>query len=172
MRCNEQAHEPTAYRTCVAAKAQTNRGLVEAAHGSWFGAFVDHRLVAQMGLLAAGPELARFQAVETDPDHRRRGLAGSLVYYASRRGFDELGARTLVMVADPDYFAIDLPSDRIRADRIATSSRTATHRRLTAGRQLWASRPGTLCGHWMRAAHPGPNWSVRQDPPGDDVADR
>jgi ribosomal protein S18 acetylase RimI-like enzyme len=61
-----------------------------------------------MGLFSAGAGLARFQSVETDPEFRRRGLAGSLVHHASRYGFDELGARTLVMVADPDYFAVDL----------------------------------------------------------------
>jgi len=61
-----------------------------------------------MGLFAAGPGLARFQSVETDPEHRRRGLAGTLVHHVSRHGFDHLGARTLVMVADPGYFAIDL----------------------------------------------------------------
>ncbi len=108
MRCNERTLEPTAYRRYVTAKAQTNLRLVEAGRGRWFGAFVDDRLVAQMGLVAAGPGLARFQAVETDPDHRRRGLAGSLAHHAGRYGFTELGARTLVMVADPNYFAIDL----------------------------------------------------------------
>lgn len=108
MRCNERTLEPTAYRTYVTVKAQTNRGLVETGRGGWFGAFIDGRLVAQLGLVVAGPGLARFQAVETDPDHRRRGLAGSLVHHASRYGFGELGARTLVMVADPEYFAIDL----------------------------------------------------------------
>jgi ribosomal protein S18 acetylase RimI-like enzyme len=61
-----------------------------------------------MGLLSSGPGLARFQSVETDPHYRRRGLGGSLVHHVSRYGFGDLAARTLVMVADPDYFAIDL----------------------------------------------------------------
>lgn len=108
MRCNDRTLEPMAYRRYVTAKARTNRRLVEAGRGRWFGAFVAARLASQMGLLAAGPGLARFQAVETDPDYRRRGLAGSLIHHASRYGFTELGARTLVMVADPNYFAIDL----------------------------------------------------------------
>ncbi|MGH3827388.1 MAG: GNAT family N-acetyltransferase [Pseudonocardiaceae bacterium] len=108
MRCNEREPEPMAYRTYVTAKTQTNRGLVEAGHGGWFGAFIGARLVAQMGLVSAGSDLARFQAVGTDPDHRRRGLAGSLIQHASRYGFGELGARTLVIVADPNCFAIDL----------------------------------------------------------------
>jgi ribosomal protein S18 acetylase RimI-like enzyme len=50
--------------------------------------------------------LARFQNVETRPEARGRGLAGTLVHHVSRYGFDELGAQTLVMVADPDYLAI------------------------------------------------------------------
>ena len=59
-----------------------------------------------MGLVTAGPGLARFQAVETHPDVRGRGLAGTLVHHVSGYGFDTLGADTLVMVADPDYLAI------------------------------------------------------------------
>ena len=34
------------------------------------------------------------------------GSPGTLVHRVSRYGFDELGARTLVMVADPEYLAI------------------------------------------------------------------
>jgi ribosomal protein S18 acetylase RimI-like enzyme len=109
IRCHDQQPPSAAdYRGYVTAKAQTNRALVDAGHGGWFGAFIDGRLVSQMGLLSASPGLARFQSVETHPHYRRRGLGGSLVHHASRYGFDDLAARTLVMVADPDYFAIDL----------------------------------------------------------------
>jgi ribosomal protein S18 acetylase RimI-like enzyme len=58
--------------------------------------------------VSVGGGRARYQAVETDPDFRRRGLAGSLVFHVSRFGFEALEAHTLVMVADPNYFAIDL----------------------------------------------------------------
>jgi ribosomal protein S18 acetylase RimI-like enzyme len=61
-----------------------------------------------MGLLSAWPGLARFQTVETDPDFRRQGLAGTLRHYAGQRGVDEVGAETLVIVADLGYHAIDL----------------------------------------------------------------
>lgn len=30
------------------------------------------------------------------------------MHFTSRRGFEEFGAETLVMVADPNYFAINL----------------------------------------------------------------
>jgi predicted GNAT family acetyltransferase len=72
----------------------------------WFGAFLDDVLVSQLGLVSASPGLARFQSVETHPAHRGRGLASTLVHAASQFGFAELGAQTLVMVADPDYVAV------------------------------------------------------------------
>ncbi len=84
----------------------TNRSLVERGEAQWFGAFLDDRLCSVLGLVRAGDGLARFQQVKTHPDARGQGLAGSLVHAASRYGFDELGARTLVMVADPEYLAI------------------------------------------------------------------
>lgn len=106
--CMDLGLDPVSYRDFAAAKGRTNRQLVEEGRGKWFGAFLGRRLVCQMGLLAAGAGLARFQSVETDPGYRRQGLAGSLVYEASGYGLGDLGAQTLVMVADPDYFAIDL----------------------------------------------------------------
>ncbi|RYP86451.1 GNAT family N-acetyltransferase [Nocardioides guangzhouensis] len=86
-------------------KATYERGLVEAGHGAWWGAFLDGRLVSGMGLMRAGAGLARFQSVETHPDFRGRGLAGTLVHHVGAWGLSELGARTLVMVADPEYLA-------------------------------------------------------------------
>jgi len=87
-------------------RAKAQRAITEAGHGQWFGAFLGDRLVSTMGLVRAEGGLARFQEVQTHPDARGRGLAGTLVHHVSRFGFDELGADTLVMVADPDYLAI------------------------------------------------------------------
>jgi ribosomal protein S18 acetylase RimI-like enzyme len=106
MACNDDGHEPTAYQEFVVAKVATTRALVEAGHGAWFGAFEGGRLSSTMGLFRAGRGLARFQNVETVPEARGRGLAGTLVHHASTYGLTELGADTLVMVADPDYLAI------------------------------------------------------------------
>jgi len=108
VRCIDEGMDPMGYREFAARKAATMRGLAEAGHGAWFGAFLEGRLVSQMGLFCAGDGLARFQSVETDPDFRRQGLAGTLLHVVSRFGFDELAARTQVMVAEPDYFAIEL----------------------------------------------------------------
>jgi predicted GNAT family acetyltransferase len=90
----------------VTARAQAQRRLVEGGYGAWWGAFEDGRLRASMGLFTASPGLARFQSVKTHPGARGRGLAGTLVHRVSRYGFDDLGAHTLVMVADPEYLAI------------------------------------------------------------------
>jgi ribosomal protein S18 acetylase RimI-like enzyme len=90
----------------VTLRAESNRELTADGQGAWFGAFVDGRLVTQMGLVRAGDGLARFQSVETDPAFRRRGLAGTLVHHVGEFGFAELGAETLVMVADPNDDAI------------------------------------------------------------------
>jgi ribosomal protein S18 acetylase RimI-like enzyme len=93
-------------REFVTRRARSNRALVAAGHGGWFGAFLGETLVAQMGLVTAAPRLARFQSVETHPEFRGRGLAGTLAHHVSGYGFGELEAKTLVMVADPDYHAI------------------------------------------------------------------
>lgn len=87
-------------------KAEADRRLVEGGHGRWYGAFLGDDLVASMGLFTASPGLARFQSVKTHPDHRGQGLAGTLTHVVGRYGLDELGATTLVMVADPGYPAI------------------------------------------------------------------
>jgi ribosomal protein S18 acetylase RimI-like enzyme len=104
--CNENGEDPGSYREFSRRRAATNRALVGSGHGAWFGAFEDGRLRTSMGLLRASEGLARFQSVETHPDARGRGLAGTLVHHVSRYGLEELGASTLVMVADPGYPAI------------------------------------------------------------------
>ncbi|WP_370247554.1 GNAT family N-acetyltransferase [Nocardioides sp.] len=97
------------YRAFAEARAEADRAVCEAGHGAWWGAFEGDRLVASMGLLDAGGGLARFQTVETHPDHRGRGLAGTLLHRVATYGLDAtdgLGAHTLVIVADPDYHAL------------------------------------------------------------------
>jgi len=87
-------------------RAAARRRLTRAGTGAWFGAFDGGRLVAQLGLFAVGDGYARYQHVETDPAARRQGLAGTLVWHAGRYGRAVLGARTLVIVADPAEAAI------------------------------------------------------------------
>ena len=105
IRGNENwAAEPDFARRRVAAR----RRIVEEGHGTWFGAFEDGHLLSQLGLFAVADGVARYQDVATDPAARRRGLAGTLLWHAGRHGRDTLGARTLVIVADPNDQAIRL----------------------------------------------------------------
>jgi GNAT superfamily N-acetyltransferase len=87
-------------------RVQDARRIAEAGHGATFGAFTGGRLVAQLGLYSDGSGTARYQNVETHPEARRQGLAGCLVYHAGQYGLTTLGARILVIVADPGYSAI------------------------------------------------------------------
>jgi ribosomal protein S18 acetylase RimI-like enzyme len=93
-------------RAFIESRVSAVRALTEAGRGSWFGAFADGRLLAQLGLLDDGSGTARYQSVETHPDARRQGLAGTLVCHAARHGLGAAGASTLVMVADPGDVAI------------------------------------------------------------------
>lgn len=92
----------------VARKAASERRLAESGLGDWFGAFVEGRMVAGLGIFRAGEGLARYQDVETHPAHRRRGLAGALVLAAGEHALNALGSATLVIVADPSYHAYRL----------------------------------------------------------------
>jgi ribosomal protein S18 acetylase RimI-like enzyme len=92
----------------VVRKVTEERELCLKGHGTWFGAFVDGRLRSAGGLFGENGGLARYQTIETHPGFRRRGLASSLVYEASLWGLEELGAHTLVIVADPGYHAIGI----------------------------------------------------------------
>ncbi len=98
--------EPGSEPAFMAARIAAERALTEAGYGSWFGAFIDGQLVAQLGLITDGSGIARYQNVETHPGWRRQGLAGTLVWRAGQHGIDDLAARTLVMAADPGYGAI------------------------------------------------------------------
>lgn len=104
--CKDNGTTEEHHRVYAQQRADSVRALAEAGHGDWFGAFVDGVLLSAMGLFAAGPGLARFQRVETHPDARGKGLAGSLVHHVGRHGLSY--AHTLVMVADPTYSAIRL----------------------------------------------------------------
>lgn len=105
--CNVD-YEPASYREFVRPKMAALRRLQEQGYGGWFGAFLDGEPVAGLGIFTDGSGIARFQSVNTVPEHQRRGLAGTLVHEASRYAFSRLDARVLVMVADPDDSAIRL----------------------------------------------------------------
>lgn len=102
--CREPEHEFDSYMVYKKAKFQRYRDMQRAGLGHWFGAFVGDRLVADLGLFCMDG-IGRFQSVETDPEFRRQGICGTLVHYAAQYGLEQMGARTLVMLADEHYHA-------------------------------------------------------------------
>ena len=108
-----QRYEPMGYRVFATRQMARYAAMQRAGLGHWFGlvAQVDGRpvLAASCGLFrdpARGDGLGRFQYVSTHPAWRRRGLCTALVHAACRHGFEAMGLRTLVMVADPADVAI------------------------------------------------------------------
>ncbi|HEV3048380.1 MAG TPA: GNAT family N-acetyltransferase [Solirubrobacteraceae bacterium] len=104
---NDQNHEP-GYGEFVEAHMRALRGACEHGHGTWFGAFRDGTMAAGLGIFAAGPAMARYESVDTHPAHRRQGLARALLATAAAHARAQLAADRLVILAEPDYFAIDL----------------------------------------------------------------
>lgn len=102
--CFQEDHEPTGYRVFAQRKQASYRAMIAAGLGQWFGAFLDDRLTASLGLFV-DDGIGRFQAVSTHPDYRRRGICGRLVHDAALLGLTQMGAQQLVMAADPAYHA-------------------------------------------------------------------
>lgn len=84
------------------------RELVAERLGQRFGAFVDDRLVSTAGVFVTEPGTARYQVVETHPDHRRQGLAAAVVHAAGLHALAALDASRLVIVAERDGEAVGL----------------------------------------------------------------
>jgi len=86
-------------------RMRTLRAMTDAGLGHWYGGFLDGRLVGDLGIFVDG-ELGRFHEVVTDPEHRRRGVCGTLVQAASRHAFEKQGVRRLIVVAEPEGVAL------------------------------------------------------------------
>lgn len=103
---SDAADGDPASRTFVEARYAARRRASEAGHGAWFGAFRHGEMVAQLGIFSRSGTVARYQDVGTHPAARRQGLAGTLVWQAGQYALSQLGASTLVILADPGEAAI------------------------------------------------------------------
>ena len=92
---------PTSRATSPRRKTASYRGAGRGGHGRWWGAFVDGLLVASLGIYTAGEGLARFQAVKTGDRPPQPGAGRRTGRRGQPDAAAELGARQLVMVADP-----------------------------------------------------------------------
>jgi ribosomal protein S18 acetylase RimI-like enzyme len=98
----------SAAETFRALRLAEARALAETGAAAWFGVTAGDGLVSALGIVSDGNGIARYQDVETHPEHRRRGHARQLLHAAATYAERDLMAKTLVIVADPAYHAIEL----------------------------------------------------------------
>jgi len=110
---DEGRYEAAGYRVFAERQMARYAAMQRAGLGHWFGLVADVGgravLAASCGLFRdprRADALGRFQYVSTHPAWRRRGLCTALVHAVCRHGFEAMGLRTLVMVADPADVAI------------------------------------------------------------------
>lgn len=97
--CRDPEHEEASYRAFRARQMDRYEAMTVAGLGDWYGAFVDGQLVADLGLFKH-KSIGRYQAVETHPEFRRQGIAGTLVFEAGRRSIAKYSLQSLVIVAE------------------------------------------------------------------------
>jgi ribosomal protein S18 acetylase RimI-like enzyme len=97
------------FETFLRARQTERRALFAAGRGAWYvGVDPDAgHVIAGCGVIATGTR-GRFQAVDTAPAHRRRGIARRLVHDAALDAAARFGLARLVIVADVDYHALGI----------------------------------------------------------------
>ena len=90
------------------AKNVQERALLARGIGQRYGAFVDDLLVSTAGIFVTHRGIARYQSVETHPEHRRQGLAAAVVHAAGEHALTTYGTEVLVIAAETDGDAIGL----------------------------------------------------------------
>jgi GNAT superfamily N-acetyltransferase len=99
--CREPEHEEAAFRKFRERQMARYRKMIGANLGDWYGAFIDRRLVADLGIFCR-EGLGRYQTVQTHPDFRRRGIAGMMVFEAALQAKEKFNLHTLVIIAEED----------------------------------------------------------------------
>jgi len=92
-------HEPDGYARFASRQVQARRELSERDQAAFFGAFAGPDLVADLGIVVCG-KTARYQAVGTDREHRRHGLATHLLGVAARWSAAQ-GCERWVIITEP-----------------------------------------------------------------------
>lgn len=72
------------------------RKMSESELVNWFGAYLDHTLVGDLGIFHQNG-VGRYQSVGTHPEFRRRGICGTLVFQTGLLAIKEFTLRHLVM---------------------------------------------------------------------------
>lgn len=98
--------DESTFMTYARRKNEQERGLVARGLGRRYAAFVGDELVSTAGIFVTHAGIARYQSVETHPDHRRQGLAAAVVHAAGEHALAAYGIEVLVIAADHDGDAI------------------------------------------------------------------
>ncbi|MBC7712398.1 MAG: GNAT family N-acetyltransferase [Rhizobacter sp.] len=92
------------YREFKINQSESYKKLIKENRGARFGAFLEGKIVADLGIYFEG-DLARYQSAVTDNQYRRQGICATLVYESGMYALKNWQIKTLVMEADPDYHA-------------------------------------------------------------------
>ncbi len=101
----DPAHTEEAYRSFQVERIRGWRARMDAGQGTWYGAFLQGRMVGTLGLFRTDNMAARFQVVATHPETRRQGVCGTLVYQVAKAALARPDVESLVMLADSEYHA-------------------------------------------------------------------
>ena len=93
--------------TFLRQRQRTLRQLFEEGRGAWYVAMLGAQVVGSLGIVVTESR-ARFQAVDTAAEHRRRGIATRLVADAAAHAASHHPIDHFVMAADPAYHAIGI----------------------------------------------------------------
>lgn len=104
---NESSGSPQ-YRLFKERMRQSWRKRVRAGMATWWGAFLDEQLVGQCGMVSCSDRLGRYQAVETHPDFRRRGVCSTLISTVGQDALGRGGCRALLLGVDGEGPALGL----------------------------------------------------------------
>jgi RimJ/RimL family protein N-acetyltransferase len=91
-------------RDFLATRLNHYQSSTESGRGAWFASYSDGRVAGTCGV-ALGHGIARLQGLETSTQHRRTGVALSLVEAACEWAMQQRDVHQLVAVVDPDYHA-------------------------------------------------------------------
>lgn len=79
------------------------RNLKNQGHGEWWGAYSEGKLIGSMGLyFDISRKVGRFQLVDTDSDHRRKGVCGTLLHHIVQDAYENSESPELFIVTEQD----------------------------------------------------------------------
>ena len=98
------------HRNFLLRRQQEHQEIFRSGRGAWYVALLDGVVAGSLGIVVTDTR-ARYQAVDTAEQFRRRGIARRLVHEAARDARSKHAIDHFVIAADPDYHAISIYED-------------------------------------------------------------